>query len=142
MKDTNNLISYSQWSCGDYNTPIDNLTRVNTAVLTINQDISTNGESSLKGLFNTRSGYFDFHIPDINVGSYTVSFDAFCPNEAVICSMNRPSELSRVTIPKNNSIQHIELVGTVNSAGELIVRFFNGFNGNFIYLDNLQLIKN
>lgn len=142
MKDTNNLISYSQWSCGDYNTPIDNLTQINTAVLTINQDISTNGESSLKGLFNTRSGYFDFHIPDINVGSYTISFDAFCPNEAVICGMNRPSELSRVTIPKNNSIQHIELAGTVNSAGELIVRFFNSFDGNFIYLDNLQLIKN
>lgn len=142
MKDTNNLISYSQWSCGDYNTPIDNLASVNTAVLTINQEISTNGESSLKGLFVTRSGYFDFHIPNISVGSYTLSFDAFCPNEAVVCGMNRPSELSRVTIPKNNCIQHIELSGTVISAGELIVRFFNNFDGNVIYLDNLQLIKN
>ena len=142
MKDTNNLTSYELWSSGEYDNPI---IRVIDGTSKIENSISTIGETSLsfQQNINTNYGYIRFQLLDdasINT-TYKVSFDIYCPDIAFTCILRDNYELSRLILPKNRSIQHIELTCKVQVAGFLYLQFFNNTSLSRLFIDNISVIS-
>ena len=55
--------------------------------------------------------------------------------------VRQDGELSRVTIPRNPSMQHISLSFTSNRSASFRIQFFNDISDSRIFIDNLSCIK-
>ena len=142
MKDTNNLLDYNVWSCGEY----DNINIITIyGKVKITEQFSTIGEKSIAYQQSNPANYGYFYIDSTNTvtsgENHTVSVDCYCPDSNFTFIVRQDGELSRVTIPRNPSMQHISLSFTSNRSASFRIQFFNDVSDSRIFIDNLSCIK-
>ena len=142
VKDNNNLYDHARWSCGEYDN-INIITNYGKAKIT--EQFSTIGEKSIAYQQSNPANYGYFYVDSTNTlnsgENYTVSVDCYCPDANFTFIVRQDGELSRVTIPRNPSMQHISLSFTSNRSASFRIQFFNDVSDSRIFIDNLSCIK-
>lgn len=145
VKDTTNILPYNDWSAGEYSNSIDT-SMVSQGKVIISNDFSIIGETCLKYIQRNPANYGYLFIQTPNIieenTSYIASFDVYCPDASYTFVIRSSSaELSRVTIPVNDNIQHITLSASVGTSSFLRLQFMNDTSDSRLFIDNISLVK-
>lgn len=146
MKDTNNILSYNQWSCGDYKdnqpTDDDNFTLFDTTAY-YSKEFSVNGESSVKVI---KTGTTD---PLIRVNyrstfstAKTITFNCkiYNPSAAVYIRLTNNTISSGVYVPKSDSILNVSVsLSAVSNNGIYVYFNFQNDGGSVFFFDDINL---
>lgn len=139
MKDTNNLLDYNVWSCGDYT---ENTNGFNGSPI-ITNNYSTNGEHCIR-LKNDTSATTTVYasIPCSANTRYTLTCKVYNPiNNATVVLRDNTWASSVLYVPVSEDWLDIELSYTTASTASSIYVQFNIPAGSEFYVDDIILIK-
>lgn len=149
MKDTTNILSYDQWSSGDYSistrpTDNDNFTikDVNTYYT---KEWSSNGESSVKTIqTNTGDQWIRVNYRQAFTEQQNITFNCkiYTHTDAIYIRLTNNTVNSGVMVYPSTKVQEITLILNANST-EGIYIYFTPQNsaGDFFLLDDINLSK-
>lgn len=138
MKDTNNLLDYNVWSCGDYT---ENTNGFNGSPI-ITNNYSTNGERCIR-LKNDTSATTNVYssIPCSANTRYTLTCKVYNPINSAVLLRDNTWANSVIYIPSSEDWLDIELSYTTASTASSIYVQFNIPAGSYFYVDDIILIK-
>ena len=136
MKDTNNLLSYNQWSCGDYTNDLTDFTQDITSKIT--NDFCTQGENCVQ-LSRTESHHW-IRIPFTvsSTGEYTATIK-IRGKQGYLRVLNGDTIISQVGTPLTNEWETVSLSANLtNLTGNTIavVTYFGD-----IFIDDVSLVS-
>lgn len=146
MKDKNNLAPINVWSGGDYLNTREGYIRAGNNILTVSNEYSINGETSIK---STRIGdtgtYFDIcHLTDLNEGD-TITISASIYNPECICScvvysQNPATNITLMRLPKSDKVNKISISGQIPLFDHYVtMRCFVMELGCSVYIDDVDV---
>ena len=138
MKDTNNLLDYNQWSCGDYNEN-DNGFAGQPIITNI---YSITGENCLKLKNNGSSTIFvSASIPCLANTEYTIKCKVYNPSSVRPALILRDNtwENAAVYFPKSDGWVDLQLSYTSQSSASRIYVQFNLVPNSEFYVDDISL---
>lgn len=144
MKDTNNLLSYNQWSCGEYEnilTGVNNGAGQNTV---ISNTWSSIGENSFKiSRIGESSSWSECRV-NTNKNEITASCDilalSYCTLSVVVDYSDNSQNHNSVSIHSSNSVQNVS-VHFENNTNKTVVKASLRISNvtSLVYVDNLKL---
>ena len=146
MKDTNNLLTHSQWSSGEYS----NQTNIATSLgqkYQISNEFSSIGENSIK---ITRVGnnviWTESRIYNPSKNTFTCSCDILAKNRGQVYFVavygDTTQDVVFTDVEVKDDVQHITVSGSINQSKPLSfvsIRFIIRDIGGFIYVDNISI---
>ena len=135
MKDTTNLLTYNQWTCGDYN-GINEF--FNQAQLT--NKYSNTGEYSIQAKRTSSSWWSDTQLSLSSTGKYTLSCKILNKTGAfaVLRLLQNNSSVAEVSIPVTDSFTSFSLSGSFTNLGDCRIRLLN-YGSDDLFIDDLVL---
>ena len=134
MKENQNLLSYNQWSCGDYTNDLTDFEQVITCKIT--NEYSTQGENSVQ-IGRTSTDYWvdiPFAVPSI--GEYTAQLK-LRGKYGIMRIMHDETIIAQVDTPQTNEWKTISLSANINNLTGNHIRVLN-YNGD-IFIDDVSL---
>ena len=137
MKDTSNLLSYNQWTCGDYN-GINEF--FNQAQLT--NKYSNTGEYCIQAKRTSSSWWSDTQLSLSNTGQYTLSCKILNKTGDVavlrLLQDNASVTVAQVSIPVTDSFTSFSLTGTFTNLNDCRICLLN-YGSDDLFIDNIEL---
>lgn len=137
MKDTNNLLSYNQWTCGDYN-GINEF--FNEAQLT--NKYSNTGEYSIQAKRTSSRWWSDTILSLPSTGKYTLSCKILNKTGDVavlrLLQDNASVTVAQVSIPVTDSFTSFSLTSTFTNVNDCRIRLLN-YGSDELFIDNIEL---
>ena len=146
MKDTNNLLTHSQWSSGEYSNPTNIATGLGQKYQ-ISNKFSSIGENSIK---ITRIGdektWTEARTYNVSKNTFTISCDvlAKCSGRLYFVAIytDNTQDFSFTEFNVKDDVQHITTVGTINQSKTISfvsIRVMVERVGGFVYADNFSI---
>lgn len=135
VKENQNLLSYNQWSCGDYN-GINGF--YNGAELTTKYSIL--GECSIRAKRTSSLWWSDTVISLPSTGQYTLTCKILNKSGAVasLRLLQNNDIMAELGIPVTDSFQSFSLTGTFTSVSNCRIRLLN-YGVDELYIDDVSL---
>lgn len=135
MKDTNNELSYNQWTCGDYN-GINEF--FNQAQLT--NKYSNTGEYCIQAKRTSSRWWSDTQLSLASTGKYTLSCKILNKSGAVavLRLLQDNSPMAEVSIPVTDSFTSFSLTGTFTNLNDCRIRLLN-YSSDDLFIDDMVL---
>ena len=135
MKDTTNILTYNQWSCGDYN-GINGF--YNEAELT--NKYSSIGEYSIRAKRTSSRWWSDTIISLPRTGQYTLSCKILNKSGAVavLRLLQNSDILVGISIPVTDSFTSFSLTGTFTNLNDCRIRLLN-YSSDDLFIDDMML---
>lgn len=135
MKDTTNILTYNQWSCGDYN-GINGF--YNEAELT--NKYSSIGEYSIRAKRTSSRWWSDTIISLPRTGQYTLSCKILNKSGAVavLRLLQNSDILVGISIPVTDSFTSFSLTGTFTNLNDCRIRLLN-YSSDDLFIDDMVL---
>ena len=134
MKENQNLLSYNQWSCGDYTNDLTDFEQVITCKIT--NKYSTQGENSVQ-IGRTSTDYWvdiPFTVPSI--GEYTAQLK-LRGEPGYMRIMHDETIIAQVGTPRTNEWKTISLSTNITNLTGNHIRILNYFGD--IFIDDVRL---
>ena len=141
MKDTNNKLDYNVWSGTEYNQGTSGFTIVRCTAES-SKNWSSISESSLKITTNdsTNWSYIDACRLTGLTGTITATLDVYAPKGDISIVLYAGVNLVSVVVPESNTVQKINLSGTLPSNyNYLAIRMFPRVDNVPYYIDNISV---
>ncbi|MCR5027401.1 MAG: hypothetical protein K6A34_08175 [Methanobrevibacter sp.] len=144
MKDNNNLLSYNQWSCGEYDNVLSGVNNGSGQTTEISNSWSSIGENSFKISRVAETSSWSECRVQTNKNEITASCDILALSNCVISIVTDYSDGSQaynsVNIYASNSVQNAS-VHFENNTNKTITRVSLRISGviSLVYIDNLNL---
>lgn len=135
MKDTSNLLSYNQWTCGDYN----GLNEfINQAALT--NKYSNTGEYCIQAKRTNSVWWSDTIITLPSTGQYTLTCKILNKTGvyAVLRLLQDGDIVGDVGIPPTDSFVSVSLTSTFTNTNNCRIRLLN-YGSDDLFIDNIEL---
>lgn len=147
MKDTGNLLTYNQWTCGEYENSPEIFTLAQQVNKTCTNKYSDIGEQSIKITKLAVSGSYSRIIYNQSIINKTVTASATIKTEDnsatfFLLELDRYNVINQkyVTIPSNSFIKVTLLLEGGTSNTLFAIQFNNNGDVNsFIHIDNISL---
>ena len=134
VKENQNLLSYNQWSCGDYTNDLTDFEQVVTSKIT--NEYSTQGENSVQ-IGRTSTDYWvdiPFTVPSI--GEYTAQLK-LRGKYGYMRIMRGETVIAQVGTPQTNEWKTVSLTANITNLTDNHIRVLN-YNGD-IFIDDVSL---
>ena len=137
MKDTSNLLTYNQWTCGDYNGLNEFF---NEAQLT--NKYSNTGEYSIQAKRTSSRWWSDTILSLSSTGKYTLSCKILNKTGDVavlrLLQDNASVTVAQVSIPVTDSFTSFSLTGTITNLNDCRIRLLN-YGSDDLFIDYMVL---
>ena len=136
MKDTNNLLTYNQWTCGDYN----GINEFYNEAVELTNKYSSIGEYSIRAKRTSSRWWTDTTISLSSTGQYTLSCKILNKSGAVavLRLLQNNDIMADISIPLTNSFQSFSLTGTFTDTSNCRVRLLN-YGSDDLFIDDMVL---
>ncbi len=146
MKDTNNLLTYNQWSAGDYEQSTNGLINASGYQVQLSNQWSHIGENSFKITRIGDSGTWAECDTDTNKKELTASCSILAGNgcglRVILYYTDDTTIFESVTIPASNNIQtpSVNIVAdSTKTVSKVALRINNISSNSFVYVDNIKI---
>ncbi|MCR5026979.1 MAG: hypothetical protein K6A34_06030 [Methanobrevibacter sp.] len=137
MKDNNNLLSYNQWSCGDYNGQGEfynqgQLTNKHSAI----------GEYCIQAKRTSSNWWSDTLLSLPSIGFYTLTCKILnkSTDSAILRLLQDGAIIAEISVPVNESWVNVSLTGNFSSLTNNRIRLLN-YGLDELFIDDMMLIK-
>ena len=144
MKDTNNLLSYNQWSCGDYNNNLTDFEHVQVSKIT--NDYCTQGENCVQINRGSSQWWVDIPLSPPSNGDYTITLNILNIIEYSLITIIKydpsgatPSVISYITVPKSDTWRTVSLSANITDLTNNRIRVLS--YGGEVYIDDVSLVS-
>ena len=139
IKDKDNLLTFNQWSCGDYNRSFNGITISSSTYVQLSTNYSVNGDYSFKcapvsGEYGIIKISFNFD----NTKTYMIT--AKCKNKisgATLGVRIDDATTYSVNLPVSDSFQTVSLSFTPSTENWIVFRTYN--SNQLLYIDDIEL---
>ena len=140
MKDTNNILTYNIWTCGDYNN-LEDFNIYTQESLQITNNYSYIGECSAQ-ITLSGNAYVDVPTNITSLGTYTLTLKILTENWVQIRLLESWVVKSSVNIPPNTDYwQIINISATFSDLSNIRIRMMNTGTTDKVFFDDVTLIK-
>lgn len=136
MKDTTNILTYNQWSCGDYN----GINEFYNEAAELTNKYSSIGEYSIKAKRTSSRWWSDTIISLPRTGQYTLSCKILNKTGvyAVLRLLQDGDIVGDVSIPPTDSFVSVSLTSTFTNTNNCRIRLLN-YGLDELFIDDMVL---